>query len=157
MPITVTFDLAKPDSNDLNRIRGAFERLGWERLGNTAYRYPKLHSEHQTEDWFNHVIPGLMMLRAFALNASNAGFTVTKFSIDVQSSTGYNPETGVGVLPATGDNITFSSPSSPGKAFGLKNLKAWLDGIEWAYKNQSEDESEDDDLHLPAEEVQAEP
>jgi hypothetical protein len=144
MPITVTFDLEKPKANDLNRIRGVFERLGWEHLGNTAYRYPKLHSQHHTEDWFNHVIPALMMLRAFALHAPNAGFTVTKFSIDVQSSTGYNPETGVGSLPFDGDHITFSSPSDAGKAFGKKNLKKWLDNIEWAYKKDEEGDDGDD-------------
>ena len=65
MPITVTFDIDRPTSQELNRIRGFFERLGWEHLGNTAYRYPKLHGQHATEDWFNHVIPALMLLRAF--------------------------------------------------------------------------------------------
>lgn len=146
MPITVTFDLETPKSNDLNRIRGAFERLGWERLGNTAYRYPKLHSQHPTEDWLNHVIPALMMLRAFAINGPSAGFSVTKFSIDVQSSTGYNPETDVGALPAPSQNITFSLPSDAGKAFGLKNLKEWLDGIQWPYKHEAEGATEDQEL-----------
>lgn len=65
MPVVVTFDLKNPSSSSLNRIRGFFERLGWERLGNTAYRYPKLHGQHPTEDWFNHVIPALMLLRSF--------------------------------------------------------------------------------------------
>lgn len=54
VPIIVTFDLSNPAPNDLNRIRGFFERLGWEHLGNMAYRYPKLHGAHPTEDWFNH-------------------------------------------------------------------------------------------------------
>ena len=51
---------------ELNRLRGAFERLRWEHLGNTAYRYPVLGSQEPTEDWFNHVVPALMLLRAFA-------------------------------------------------------------------------------------------
>jgi hypothetical protein len=51
MPITVTFDVRNPTSAELNRIRGRVERLGWEHLGNTAYRYPKLHGQHPTEDW----------------------------------------------------------------------------------------------------------
>ena len=70
MPITVTFDVDRPTSQELNRIRGFFERLGWEHLGNNAYRYPKLHGQHPTEDWFNHVIPALMLLRAFARHAA---------------------------------------------------------------------------------------
>ncbi len=133
MPVIVTFDLEKPETNDLNRIRGFFERLGWEHLGNTAYRYPKLHSQHLTEDWFNHVVPALMMLRTFALNAPSAGLTVTKFSIDAQSSTGYNPTTNIGTLPMDAKHITYSQPSQSGKAFGKKKLTKWLDNIEWAY------------------------
>lgn len=133
MPITVTFDLKHPSPNNLNRIRGFFERLGWERLGNTAYRYPKLHSQHQTEDWFNHVIPALMLLRAFARFAPQTGCTVERFSIDVQSSTGYNPVTGVGTLPLPSAQITFSQPSRSGRAFGKQQLDAWLDAITWPY------------------------
>ncbi len=70
MPITVTFDIQRPTPQELNRIRGFFERLGWENLGNTAYRYPKLHGQHPTEGWFNHVIPALMLLRTFARYAA---------------------------------------------------------------------------------------
>jgi hypothetical protein len=64
VPITVTFDIQRPTSQELKRIRSFFERLGWEHLGNTAYRYPQLRGEHVVEDWFNHVIPALMLLRA---------------------------------------------------------------------------------------------
>ena len=133
MPITVTFDLARPSPNDLNRIRGVFERLGWERLGNTAYRYPKLHGQHLTEDWFNHVIPALMMLRAFARYIPAASGSVERFSIDVQSSTGYNPITGVGTPPLPAAEMTFSQPSRSGRAFGKQPLDAWLDAITWPY------------------------
>src|SRR5208283_1169164 len=76
-----------------------------EHLGNTAYRYPKLHGQHPTEDWFNHVIPALMLLRTFAQYAPLTGCAVEKFSIDVQSSTGYNPITGVGASPLPSDQI----------------------------------------------------
>ena len=133
MPITVTFDLRRPRPTDLHRIRGFFERLGWEHLGNTAYRYPKLHGQHPTEDWFNHVIPALMLLRAFARFAPSVGCSVEKFSIDVQSSTGYNPLTGVGTLPMPSEEITFSQPSRPGRAFGKQQLDDWLDAVTWPY------------------------
>lgn len=133
MPITVTFDFDTPESSELNRIRGAFERLGWEHLGNTAYRYPKLHGDHPTEDWFNHVIPALMMLRAFARHVSASGRSINKFSIDSYSSTGYNPETSTGTIPLSGSAITYSEPSNPGKQFGQRNLEQWLDGITWPY------------------------
>ncbi len=133
MPITVTFDIRIPTSLELNRIRGFFERLGWEHLGNTAYRYPKLHDQQPTEDWFNHVIPALMMLRAFARHAAATGRNVRKFSIDVQSSTGFNPVTGVGTLPLSAHEIAYSQPSRSGRSFAQQRLETWLDEIDWPY------------------------
>jgi hypothetical protein len=133
VPIIVTFDLTSPTPAELNRIRGCFERLGWERLGQTAYRYPKLHGTHATEDWFNHVIPALMLLRAFARQALDSGRNIDKFSIDVQSSTGFDPLTNTGTPPLPANQITFSQPSRAGRAFGLQNLQTWLDGITWPY------------------------
>lgn len=133
MPITVTFDIIRPTPEELNRLRGAFERLGWEHLGNTAYRYPKLHELAVVEDWFNHVIPALMLLRAFAVRLLSDGRAITKFSIDVQSCTGYDSVTNVGTPPLIADDIGFSQPSEPGRKCGLRNLKDWLNGIGWPY------------------------
>ena len=95
----MTFDISGPTPLELNRIRSFFERLGWDRLGNTAYRYPRLHTPPSAEDWFNHVIPALMLLRAFARHAMTTGRNISKFSIDVQSSTGFDPLTGTGTPP----------------------------------------------------------
>lgn len=133
VPITVTFDIVQPTPAELNRIRGFFERLGWEHLGNTAYRYPKLHGQHPAEDWFNHVIPALMLLRAFARYAAATGRNIRKFSIDVQSSTGFNPLTNVGTPPLPAGQITYSQPSLPGRSFGQQNLEGWIDSITWPY------------------------
>ncbi len=133
MPITVTFDVKHPESSELNRIRGLFERLGWEHLGNTAYRYPKLHGQHPTEDWFNHVIPALMLLRTFARHCEETGRNLLKFSIDVQSSTGFNPLTDIGQLPVSAATITYSQPSRSGRAFAQKKLEEWIDSVEWPY------------------------
>ena len=133
MPITVTFDIVRPQPLELNRLRGAFERLGWEHLGNTAYRYPRLDSEEPTEDWLNHVIPALMLLRVFAVHLLADGRSLDKFSLDVQSSTGYSHIDAVGTPPLTADDITFHQVSVSGTAFGLRNLRAWLDGVDWPY------------------------
>lgn len=133
MAIIVTFDIQSPTSQELNRIRGLFERLGWEHLGNTAYRYPKLHGQHPTEDWFNHVIPALMMLRAFARHAALTGRNIRKFSIDAQSSTGHNPLTEVGTPPLPADQIIYSQPSRPGRSFSQQRLESWIDDITWPY------------------------
>src|SRR5262249_42748905 len=133
MPITVTFDITGPTSAELNRIRSFFERLGWERLGNTAYRYPRLQSQPPIEDWFNHVIPALMLLRAFARHAMRTGRNISKFSIDVQSSTGFDPITGTGTPPLPADQIAYSLPSRSGLSFGRQNLQDWIDAISWPY------------------------
>jgi hypothetical protein len=130
----VTFDVQSPTPRELNRIRGFFERLGWEHLGNTAYRYPTLDAPHTPEDWFNHVIPALMLLRAFARYVARSNRGICKFSIDVQSSTGFNPDTNVGTPPVPADQITYSVPSKSGRDFGLERLEAWIDGIPWPYQ-----------------------
>ncbi len=62
MPVILTLDVENAGPGEHNRIQSAFERLGWEALGGTAYRYPKLGAEQPTEDWFNHVIPALMLV-----------------------------------------------------------------------------------------------
>jgi hypothetical protein len=133
VPITVTFDIHQPTSTELNRIRGFFERLGWEHLGNTAYRYPKLHGQHPTEDWFNHVIPALMLLRTLARHVAASGRNIRKFSLDVQSCTGHNPVTNVGTPPLAAGEITYSQPSRAGRAFGQGQLVDWIDAIAWPY------------------------
>src|SRR5262249_53704736 len=133
MPVTVTFDIERPTPLELNRLRSAFLRFGWEHLGNTAYRYPKLHEHDAVEDWFNRVIPALMLLRAFAMHLREDGRSLKKFSIDVQSSTGLNPVTGVGTQPLPANDIHFTQPSETGRSFGLQNLIDWIDEIEWPY------------------------
>jgi len=42
VPVIVTFDVEGAQPPEHNRIQSLFERLGWEALGGTAYRYPRL-------------------------------------------------------------------------------------------------------------------
>jgi hypothetical protein len=137
LPVLVTFDLSRPEPLELNRIRGAFERLGWERVGNTAFRYPPLQETPQ-EDWFNRVIPALMLLRALARHAAETGRAMVRFTIDVQSSTGLNQEANVGSPALPADEIDYSPPSRPGEAMSQQRLASWLDGIEWPYAPQDD-------------------
>jgi hypothetical protein len=94
MPITFSFDLDNNDINDPNdrtRIQVAFLRFGWEHIGGSSWRYPSLESSAETlEDWFNHVIPALMYFRSIA---EHGQLTVTKFSLDAHSETGYKSTT----------------------------------------------------------------
>ena len=82
MPIIVTFDFSGSPPPLYNRVSSLFQRLGCEGLGGTAYRYPRLSAEDdsQPEDWFNHVIPALM---AFRILANNSDATLTRYTIDV--------------------------------------------------------------------------
>jgi hypothetical protein len=139
VPIVVTFDLSSPSPRELNRIRGVFERLGWEHLGNTAYRYPRLR-DTRTEDWFNHVIPALMLLRALARSTAEDNRGLVRFTIDAQSSTGFSPIGNVGALPLPADQIEYSRPSPAGRDFSQRRLQDWLDSIDWPY---AQDEQED--------------
>src|SRR5437867_2667834 len=119
MPVVITFDISSyPDPNERGRIQSMFQRLGWEQLGGSAYRYPPLGSEQPTEDWFTHVVPALMLFRCAVL--ASAG-ELTKLTLDVQSSTGYNPETRYGTLPQCGSDIELHKPSNT--AFGKNQLR----------------------------------
>lgn len=131
MPIVITYDISKATANDHNRVQSLFERFGWENLGGSSYRYPTLGSTQPTEDWFNHVVPALMLFRTFILKIATQGKQLKKFTIDVQSSTGLNPQTEYGTPPQTSATITLYPPSN--QQFGKKKLDAWLDGTTWPY------------------------
>jgi hypothetical protein len=133
LPIVVTVDLLRPEPRELNRIRGAFERLGWERLGNTAYRYPPLGEKPETEDWLNRVVPALMLLRAYDRFAATDRRGIVRFTIDAQTSTGFSQEGEVGTRSLAAEEIDFARPSPAGRDFGEERLEAWLDGINWPY------------------------
>lgn len=129
MPVVVTFDLEK--SNDHARLQVAFERLGWQWLGGTAYRYPKLGAELSAplEDWFNHVIPALMLLGAYGRNSGK----IKACTIDAQSSTGFDDTNGSG--PLVSNRITLYQPHDTKNAgqFGTANLSKWIDSTAFPY------------------------
>ena len=148
MPVLLTYDLEGASTAEFNRLQSMFERLGWEKLGGTSYRYPRLGTTDQpVEDWLNHVVPALMLFRAFAIKSSSE---LTQFSLDVQSSSGYQKSTKFGSAPLSGSDMKeatvkamkstsetkkklkkFYSPKNP--AFGEKNLIDWLDDLEYPY------------------------
>jgi hypothetical protein len=130
MPVVITYELEGASPAERNRVQCFFERLGWENLGGSSYRYPRLGSDQPTEDWFNHVVPALMLFRASIVDGE---MTLTKFTLDVQSSTGYSPDTGYGTLPVDTASADFKlyEPSNP--HFGKRNLKRWIDGVAYPY------------------------
>ena len=131
MPVVITFDLTKYNENDHSRLKAMFERFGWENLGGTAYRYPKLGTADQpVEDWLNHVVPALMAFRSYL--RKHSGVSLERFTIDTNSSSGYNPSTGFGSKPLPGKQAADYKPDHP-HFCGKKNLAEWLDGIDYPY------------------------
>lgn len=133
MPVIFTFDIsgnAQVGGQDFRgRVQAAFQRLGWQHLGGTAYRYPTLDAQHVTEDWFNHVVPALMLFRAMAIQNN---IQIDNFTVDVQASTGFDQPTGVGTAPVTSAGISFYPPNHA-NLFGEQNLRDWIDSIPSPY------------------------
>jgi hypothetical protein len=128
MPIVITFDISGALPGEHNRIQSFFTRLGWENLGGSSYRYPKLGTAEPVEDWFNHVIPALMLFRSYV---RSSGRELTKFTIDAQSSSGFSSEGNFGSPPLPASEVQMYSPGHPG--FGEDNLRNWLDGVTYPY------------------------
>lgn len=130
MPVLFTFDLQNNSTNDHNYLRSAFERLGWQNLGGTTFRYPKLGSTQTVEDWFNHVIPALMLVRAYALKYPGR---IAKFTLDTHSSSGYDSAAKYGNPPLSGTDSNFKYTTKSLQQFGQKKLKTWIDSIDFPY------------------------
>jgi hypothetical protein len=69
MPITLSFDIKGAPPGERNRLQSMFERLGWENLRGSSYRYPPLDEHPKAEDWFNRVVPALMLFRQYLLKS----------------------------------------------------------------------------------------
>jgi hypothetical protein len=148
MPVLLTYDLEGAGPAEFNRLQSMFERLGWEKLGGSSYRYPRLGTTGQpVEDWLNHVVPALMLFRTFVIKSSS---DLRQFTLDVQSSSGYQKSTNFGSAPLSGSDMktaTTKAKKSTAKAkkldkkiytptntsFGEKNLIEWLDEVEYPY------------------------
>ena len=130
MSITFTFDLQHASSVEYNYIQSFFERLGWQRRGGSTYRYPGLDIEQDEtiEDWFNHVIPALMLFRAYVVDS---GRNLTRATLDVQSSVELDYLTGTGVPPLPSEEIDFYEPNNA--QFAESRLTDWLDDVEFPY------------------------
>ncbi len=129
MPVVITFDIEGAPPGERNRIQSFFERFGWQNLGGSSYRYPRLGTQDQpVEDWFNHVIPALTLFRQYLVKS---GRPLGCFTLDVQSTTGYEPKGGFGTGPLDGANVRLYQPGNT--AFGERNLRDWIDNLDYPY------------------------
>lgn len=119
MPVMLSYNLTGHQGINNTHIQSMLERFGWENVGGSSYRYPPLddRSTPRPEDWFNHVVPALMLFRAYVLKQ---GLTVSHFSLDASVSTGFNGRHGA--VPQ--DDPGLAQPNNG--AFGEKNLRDWL-------------------------------
>lgn len=142
MPVVLTFDLnsAHTAPNDHAYLKSAFHRLGWQSIGSTAYRYPRLGTTDQpVEDWLNHVIPALALFRAYCAKNPQA---VDDFSLEVHSSSsgfvpasegqsGSEPRHEFGRKALVGLDIPLYASPPPRHHYGESNLRNWIDSIRW--------------------------
>ena len=134
MPVMFSFDIKGAPPIERNRIQSFFERLGWENVGGSSYRYPRLGElDEGAEDWFNHIVPALMLFRSYVLTCRRP---LRKYSLDVQSTGGYNRERQFGQPPRRANRgaqrASLRQPTN--NAFGAANLRDWLDGVVYPYE-----------------------
>ncbi|MCL4743272.1 MAG: hypothetical protein KJZ54_13840 [Phycisphaerales bacterium] len=115
MPVTVTYDLADADGNQRNYIRSMFERFHWRRLGGSVLRYEgEQLADGATgeEDWFNHVAPALMFMRAYCLRHN---ITIRFFTLDASGVAHIDhsdPALPLGTQPQAGASLSFADPTN---------------------------------------------
>jgi hypothetical protein len=121
MPIMFSYNLVSATTDQQNRVQSLFQRFGWENVGGSCYRYPPLRQRPAVEDWLNHVVPALMLFRAFVLKQD---LQVNKYSLDAHSSTGHSESVANRIADVS--EIQFSQPSN--QQFGATKLREWLEG-----------------------------
>jgi hypothetical protein len=137
MPVNFSFKLKGP-SPDQSQLGALFERLGWERLDTGSFRYPRLidePGEAQLEDWFNHVVPALMLFRCYVLTRH---LVVEDLTLDARTSTGYRRRAEVGKPPLAAEYIKVFDQSGPGCSVDESHkeqewlmLEDWLDAVDF--------------------------
>jgi hypothetical protein len=130
MPVTLSFEI---EGSAGEQIGSLFERLGWERLESGTYRYPRIVEEQgrgTLEDWFNHVVPALMLFRCYVLRHR---LTVKQFTLDTTSSTGYRRGAEVGSPPLLAENIRLRRATGETEVDDQcwSALEDWLDAIDF--------------------------
>ncbi|HWB14659.1 MAG TPA: hypothetical protein VG826_35880 [Pirellulales bacterium] len=130
MPLVFSFEI-DGSADQQGEMGSLFERLGWERLAAGTYRYPQLAEEQAPvtlEDWFNHVVPALMLFRCYVLRQR---LVVKQFTLEAASSTGYRRGAEVGSPPLAAENIRLRQPTGEAEVDDQRwsALADWLDAI----------------------------
>lgn len=132
MPVTFSFEL-EGAGEEQAQLGSFFERFGWERLGSNTYRYPRLASESARaalDDWFNHVVPALMLFRCQVLRQR---LVLREFTLDAASSTGYRRGVEVGSPPLRAENIRLRQPKGEAAVDDEQwaAMEDWLDAVDF--------------------------
>jgi hypothetical protein len=128
MPIMISYNFRGAPGIHNNRMQSMFERFGWQQIGGSCYRYPRLAEVPPVEDWLNHVVPALMLFRTYV---AGHHLRLSKLTIDAHSSTGIDAQQNIGAGPATAADFHLEPPTNP--QFGLGNLRRWINSIPTPY------------------------
>lgn len=139
MPVNFLFKF-KDARSDQKQIGALFERLGWECFDAGSFRYPRLTNGSDRpalEDWFNHVVPALMLFRSYVLAH---GLVVERIALDASVSTGYRREPAVGNPPLPANEVKLYEPNEDNVSTNASYddqewsmLQDWLDGIHFPF------------------------
>lgn len=119
MPIMFSYDVRQTDDtdkhdHDFHRLQSMMERLGWQRVGGSCYRYPPL-GESTDEDWLNQVVPALMLFRAYVLKRR---LRLDRYTLEAHSSTGHIEH-----------KLESRQATPTDGTFGQAKLTQWLDDV----------------------------
>lgn len=108
MPVSISFDISNGTTDDFARIRMNFQRLWWEPVGQSSWRYPRLERRDQPEDFFNHVLPALEYLKTLAIER---GGNISRYCLHIDSISDWRDgDEPVGTPILAADQLTLSVP-----------------------------------------------
>ncbi|HET6881588.1 MAG TPA: hypothetical protein VFI31_15600 [Pirellulales bacterium] len=135
MPVTLSFKLEQTTAHEQAELSSVFERFGCESLDTTTFRYPALATGNEPstpEDWFNHVVPALMLFRSYVLAQR---LIVKTFTLDAHSSTGYRCGAEIGSPPLRAENIRLraapTGKQSPDRTDAAEEEQRWSALEDW--------------------------
>ena len=128
MPIIVTFDIKKIDKNGHPRLKSMFKRFGWQAIGGSVFKYPSSEKSNEPEDWLNHVVPALMLLRTFVIAKE---LSLDSFCLSASSFTEVQRTPRRGRLPT--NTKILRDPGKSDQAFGEAQLLKWIGDLKFPY------------------------
>lgn len=115
MPITVSFDIrdTRNNTDDRRKINLAFERCGFEHIGGSTWRFPKLGEPDDQADFMNY---GLLALDYFKTLVAARGIQVPKLIVQVHFEVAYNCQAAAPFLKGADLSLDLPEEYGPSQA-----------------------------------------